>query len=287
MKRLLLLCLCFLGLHVFVANAQNESYRALLKTYFGLSGNTIAQNFENSGESLAQITQMVMEESEEEQIKSMTKGARKAVSEKLVSVYMKTQFQEDVLDIFTPYYVENVTEEQLQVLVDKMSTERGRTSMEHISKMAVSQETIAKIVMELLGPLMEGKNAQPVKAVPCSETYAKNFQTYYENSGVDMILSQLQQVLLAANTNGNEKEQKTMQEFFTSLQANMPVITRNMMIEVVTEDDLQFWVELSSMPEYEGVKAVIKQMMSDPLSLGKSILLKYAEWLEVQTMYKL
>ena len=50
----------------------------------------------------------------------------------------------------------------------------------------------------------------------------------------------------------------------------------------VTEDDLQYFIEVTEQPAYNGVTAATQEMVTDIMNLGKRIIIYFATWLKEQ-----
>lgn len=279
-----LLALVFLlaagtGLRAQTTDSYRDNLKKLLEVNNSLSANQIR-------EALQQGTMEAVKESG----RAKKAGASEAELEKkvasLVDTYLSNQFQEDLVDLVLPYYRANLTEEQLAKAVAMMSTERARTSTAHVNaSMEQGLVEVTNYFTQLAQEVFSGKEAKPLVAKPCPESYRKLFVQYYEATRSHQQLEQMWQPvlqMLEQQMEGNPEGKRMMKAFVDNMMENLPVLMRNLYIGTVTEEDLAFQIELAATPEYRAIMKCASAMMSDIMKVAQGLFQKFGAWVQTQ-----
>lgn len=283
MNRCLLALVFLLAAGTGLRAQTTDSYRDNLKKLLEVNNSLSANQFR---EALQQGTMEAVKESG----RAKKAGASEAELEKkvasLVDTYLSNQFQEDLVDLVLPYYRANLTEEQLAKAVAMMSTERARTSTAHVNaSMEQGLVEVTNYFTQLAQEVFSGKEAKPLVAKPCPESYRKLFVQYYEATRIHQQLEQMWQPvlqMLEQQMEGNPEGKRMMKAFVDNMMENLPVLMRNLYIGTVTEEDLAFQIELAATPEYRAIMKCASAMMSDIMNVAQGLFQKFDAW--VQTL---
>lgn len=275
-----LLCLtAFVGVRAQTTDSYRDNLKKLLEVNNSLSANQFR-------EALQQGTMEAVKESGGAEKDGASEPELEKTVASLVDTYLSGQFQEDLVDLVMPYYRANLTEEQLAKAVAMMSTERARTSTAHVNaSMEQGLVEMTNYLTQLAQEVFSGKEAKPLVAKPCPESYRKLFVQCYEATRSHQLLEQMWQPMLQMleqQMEGSPEGKRMMKAFVDKMVENFPVLMRNLYIGTVTEEDLAFQIELAATPEYQAIMKCASAMMSDIMKVAQGLFQKFDAW--VQTL---
>lgn len=284
MNRCLLALVLLLAAGTGLRAQTTDSYRDNLKKLLEVNNSFSANQFR---EALQQGTMEAVKESGRAKKAVVSEAELEKIVASLVDTYLSNQFQEDLVDLVLPYYRANLTEEQLAKAVAMMSTERARTSTAHVNaSMEQGLVEVTNYFTQLAQEVFSGKEAKPLVAKPCPESYRKLFVQCYEATRIHQLLEQMWQPpvlqMLEQQMEGNPEGKRMMKAFVDNMMENLPVLMRNLYIGTVTEEDLAFQIELAATPEYRAIMKCASAMMSDIMNVAQGLFQKFDAW--VQTL---
>ena len=280
MKRRFVFLVFMVSLCVSMSYAQTESYRNLVREWLetGVGGNSVTPEMLKSIYVVANKTLI----DSIDITKDLAEEKKQKLAEDIAAKYVKEQMTADLADIFASMWKDQVTEEQLKEIVEMTRTERAKTAIAHMNGMMGNmQQDVVNMIVPMITSIMLGTESEPVKPVECSESYKQAFRNYYEQSGSDKLLETLENTIQSSGSQDNAEMQKAFKSVMDYMRDNMEVWMRNMMVGKVTEDDLKYWTEMTTLPGYQGMMSSLQEkVVSDPMSFATLLVEKYGEWIE-------
>lgn len=281
MKRRFVFLVFMVSLCVSMSYAQTESYRNLVREWLetGVGGNSVTPDMLKS---IYVATNKTLLDSIDI-TKNLAEEKKQKLAEDIAARYVKEQMTTDLADMFASMWKDQVTEEQLKEIVEMTRTERAKTAIAHMNGMMRNmQQDVVNMIVPMITSIMLGTESEPVKPVECSESYKQAFRNYYEQSGSDKLLETLENTIQSSGSQDNAEMQKAFKSVMDYMRDNMEVWMRNMMVGKVTEDDLKYWTEMTTLPGYKGIMSSLQEkVVSDPMSFATLLVEKYGEWIEV------
>lgn len=280
MKRRFVFLVFMVSLCVSMSYAQTESYRNLVREWLetGVGGNSVTPDMLKS---IYVVTNKTLIDSIDI-TKNLAEEKKQKLAEDIAAKYVKEQMTADLADIFASMWKDQVTEEQLKEIVEMTRTERAKTAIAHLNGMMGNmQQDVVNMIVPMITSIMLGTESEPVKPVECSESYKQAFRNYYEQSGSDKLLETLENTIQSSGSQDNAEMQKAFKSVMDYMRDNMEVWMRNMMVGKVTEDDLKYWTEMTTLPGYQGMMSSLQEkVVADPMSFATLLVEKYGEWIE-------
>lgn len=280
MKRRFVFLVFMVSLCVSMSYAQTESYRNLVREWLetGVGGNSVTPDMLKS---IYVATNKTLLDSIDI-TKNLAEEKKQKLAEDIAAKYVKEQMTADLADMFASMWKDQVTEEQLKEIVEMTRTERAKTAIAHMNGMMGNmQQDVVNMIVPMITSIMLGTESEPVKPVECSESYKQAFRNYYEQSGSDKLLETLENTIQSSGSQDNAEMQKAFKSVMDYMRDNMEVWMRNMMVGKVTEDDLKYWTEMTTLPGYQGMMSSLQEkVVSDPMSFATLLVEKYGEWME-------
>ena len=252
MKRRFVFLVFMVSLCVSMSYAQTESYRNLVREWLetGVGGNSVTPDMLKS---IYVATNKTLLDSIDI-TKNLAEEKKQKLAEDIAARYVKEQMTTDLADMFASMWKDQVTEEQLKEIVEMTRTERAKTAIAHMNGMMGNmQQDVVNMIVPMITSIMLGTESEPVKPVECSESYKQAFRNYYEQSGSDKLLETLENTIQSSGSQDNAEMQKAFKSVMDYMRDNMEVWMRNMMVGKVTEDDLKYWTEMTTLPGYKGM----------------------------------
>lgn len=268
MKRRFVFLVFMVSLCVSMSYAQTESYRNLVREWLetGVGGNSVTPDMLKS---IYVATNKTLLDSIDI-TKNLAEEKKQKLAEDIAARYVKEQMTTDLADMFASMWKDQVTEEQLKEIVEMTRTERAKTAIAHMNGMMGNmQQDVVNMIVPMITSIMLGTESEPVKPVECSESYKQAFRNYYEQSGSDKLFETLENTIQSSGSQDNAEMQKAFKSVMDYMRDNMEVWMRNMMVGKVTEDDLKYWTEMTTLPGYQGIMSSLQEkVVSDPMSFA-------------------
>lgn len=217
---------------------------------------------------------------------SLSPVEKQKIANEFVTTYTQNQLKDDLLETLTSVYQPYINEEQLEDLVNILSTSRGKEACEH------QKQAKAVFQMAMIAPLMQfvsknmGKEEQNTKEIDkveaknSSASYKKAFDTYYEQLHMEDMLSGFTTAL--SQQLGKTGKGAITQQLLAFLKENLQVMTFNSYVGLVTEEDLIFLNDLSSRPSHKALLDAASDLAKNPVNLAKKLIAKYEQWMQQQ-----
>lgn len=176
------------------------------------------------------------------------------VSEETLSV-------EDITDITVAvmaiYYRKCFTVEQFeQYMAFYSQPEMAALTKKNVQFTQLFQEKLNTFLASTMAQVQKGKFPSDVKAVRCSKDYKADFEKYWDFSNMDFAVSALTNVLEQSFANENAQAKAVGQMIIAYIERNMPVVTRNTLLDVMNEEDLKKYLTVTEQPFYESLTKV-------------------------------
>lgn len=272
----LIVCLMFVN----NAYAQNDDYKVLMVRMMkaGAAGNGV--NLENYAQSLIKVATEIIKQKHSE----MSQNDKTALATQLVEMYMQEQIFDDVSAAMQGYFEKHVSLDEMKTYVGIAESERFQEVNKRMSALA---QTVPIEIMPNLIVIAQGKTPGAITTVECTVTYKEKFNLYYEKSGSNQLINQMitsiSAILQQTGSSDTEKINTSLNQMMEYLKNNFRIIMLNGCIkENVTEEDLQYFIEVTEQPAYNGVMVATQEMLSDIMNFGKKIIIYFATWLKEQ-----
>lgn len=209
-----------------------------------------------------------------------------AAAEQYVQLYLDTQLKKDLVDIYYPYFVKNVTIEELREVIalkDNPKTKAALQRMEqNFSADMINSAMQEELQVRLQAAMMSIVQGQTPANVPlpngCSQAYLNAATVYYEHSGtkelLDGVMKMVEQMLSQSSAQAGDLV-KSLSKYFDK---NMPVMLASMMYEKVALEDLNEVNRLTMQPTYKKVTAAVSDASENMLNLVSFLQTKYRAW---------
>ena len=205
---------------------------------------------------------------------------------------MDTQFIDDATDLLLPYYTKYVTEEDLQTLIRLQDDPRYaelaaktrtlRENMENSTEFTTFQLNLVKALISLVSDEDPEDFAIP-KTV--SKSYRKTFNKYYKVSGTEEIINSSYSALSGLMRNKLQEQGVSRQEadqfsekFSDYLFSNMRTILMCLYHGSVTEDDLNYLIQVTDTDAMRHYSKAMSAMTKDMKALAVQLVLRMAKW---------
>lgn len=269
MKPFRTIFLLFCVLSYSVAFGQ-DSYRQCYKKYIEACPSGSQVSTSTMRVSLSTLNQALM------------KRYDKTLSDNLIEKYLKEQFPDDVADAVIPYFQKGVSENDLQEITRLMLLPAGKQYQEHLMAMNdLYNEQMFEIGRQLAFKLLEGETPAPVSLRPdISKDYILLFNKFYNAQNMAEMTEKMVQGFQQSASGGQLSNVADVLASF--LRENLKNIMLNSCSGMLTEDDLQFGINLSESPAWNRIQQVQKEMLENPLALGMPVVVAYQGWLAKQ-----
>lgn len=261
----LLLMLCVIG-----ATAQT-TYPEALKRYFTVNGGLEAST-EQLKSSYISITNMLVDGGE-------TTLPTGYTAESIVDEYMSKKQKDDYVSVFTPYFAEKATIAEINKLSDLYAAPAGQLANKHFIQLN-NDPDIASDIQNLCYQagvdIAAGKTPRKVQ-ISATPQRQKLFHQYYESAGLKNALNSVITAQLSALPDISADKQDALRAFFND---NFESVFLNASEKYVTDTDLEYYIKLTSTPEYKKATKVTSDVLQDAQGFGMSIVTKYSEWLK-------
>lgn len=210
---------------------------------------------------------------------SVIKDYNEAKSEQLIESYLKEQFWDDMIDAMLPFVEDKLVLSELNELTAMMSTEKGKSFQEHWGKINGDVSKFEKLGVEIASKVASGEEIVPLQAIDCPDKYKQLFQEFYKLSGQEDLLNSMFDGL---GKNFNNEQKTLMENVKNYLSNNMCTMLLNESYGILTEDDIQFGIELGKTQGWQNQMKAVSSMMTNSQELGMSIVMSYVAWLQDQ-----
>lgn len=218
-------------------------------------------------------------------------------SEQVINQYA-SQFHIDLISVFfVPSMKTKVTERELKLYTEKISTPSGKLFMEHnkqagqIATLALMGKMFSKLDDEKFKEnLREGKlDMEAVKQNPeIPDEYVDGFNAYYGGTATFSKLIDEMSSVHPTLQNATGKERELQLKMIDYLKNNMSVIMLNSCYGILTTDDLKFGIEINPlmMKITDGMSDVFSKLKDQNTMQmrGVELILKYVIWLQSQNI---
>lgn len=273
-------CLIVCLMLVNTAYAQNDDYQVLIVRMMkaGATGN--GANLDNYAQPLIKVATEIVKQKHSE----MSQNDKTALATQLVEIYMQEQIFDDMSVAMKGYFEKHVSLDEMKLYVGIAESER----FQDVNKrMSAFTQTVPIEIMPNLIMIAQGKTPEAITAVECTVTYKEKFNIYYEKTGSNQIINQIitsvSAILHQTGDSNTEKNNKILNPMMEYLKNNFRTMMLNGCIKGnVTEEDLQYFIEVTQQPAYNGVMEATQEMVSDIMNFGKKIITYFASWLKEQ-----
>lgn len=196
-------------------------------------------------------------------------------NEQLAKRYSEEQFPTDIAAIMSVKLREQVSIKDINELSELLESPEGKLAVTHSNEMAKEEnmtDMLAQIQSDITD-IMQGKKPKPMK-VTASEERKKLFHGYYQGTMAKIMEPMIN--LYFPEDNGTQ-EYKQAKEYMMN---NMENLLMSVSDGIMTDDDLRFFNKLSQRPQFKKMTDGIREIMSDPQSLGTQLVMKIASWME-------
>lgn len=274
MKKLLIL---FVALTMTV-NLWADSYRDALVRYFEL-GQVIDQS---------EYEQMMMPMSQTLFPEDEAKGAT------ILAEYASQQMMYDLIDIYQPAFRNHVTEAELNQLAATLQDPRILEIQAH-TKQIMQTVTNSEEFQDFMGRYQAAVSvilaggempADIERPAGVSDAYANAFMAYYKSSGVADILtnafqSRADMLTETLRRSGTENPEQYVNKLIQYTDRNLPVVLMSAFYKSLSISDLKDLRRLTDLPAYQHSLEAVKELVSDPLSLGLAIITRMSDWISL------
>lgn len=171
------------------------------------------------------------------------------------STYVKETYLPHVIEIATGVYAKYLTEGQLTKILKLYKSDKGAIAVSHAAEMANTEKGLGKLegaMANLLIDILAGKELRPIETPECSEVYKAKMHKYCELTDaaktVDAMITPIKQMA------GDQEDAKAMvAKLCNYMRDNAETIILIMGDGIMTEDDLDFFIDVCSTPEGKAV----------------------------------
>lgn len=260
-KSLLILLLLTCSMAATAQTTMKEAFKAYMQA------NPSATNF--SPEILRNALEMMNA--------GLIKNYDETKSKQLVDNYLKEKFTDDAVDAMLPYMEEKLKVEEVNELTAKLSTDKGKSFVEHWSKINGNTSKFEQLGKEMAEKVLANEEPTPIQPIKCPGSYKKLFQQFYEIAGQKDFLSSMFDGLSDSFT---EEQENMMTKIKNYLSDNLNTMMLNESYGIMTEEDLKYGIELSKTQAWQNQMKFTSYTMSHAQEMGMSILMKYVSWLQ-------
>lgn len=209
-----------------------------------------------------------------------------AAADQYVQLYMDTQMKKDLVDIYYPYFVKNVTIEELREVIALRENPKTQAALQRMEK-NFSTETMNSLLQKELSAklqtaLMDIVQGNTPANVPlpdgCSQAYLNATTVYYKYSGTKEILDGMMRMVEQMLAQSSAKAGDLVKQISQYFDKNMPVMLASMMYEKVSLEDLNEVNRLTMQPTYKKVTAAVAEYSSNLINMGSLMETKYRAW---------
>lgn len=209
-----------------------------------------------------------------------------AAADQYVQLYMDTQRKKDLVDIYYPYFVKNVTIEELREVIALRENPKTQAALQRMEK-NFSTETMNSLLQKELSAklqtaMMDIAQGKTPANVPlpdgCSQAYLNATTVYYKYSGTKEILDGMMTLVEQMLAQSSAKAGDLVKQISQYFDKNMPVMLASMMYEKVSLEDLNEVNRLTMQPTYKKVTAAVAESSSNLINMGSLMETKYRAW---------
>ncbi|MCQ2311917.1 MAG: hypothetical protein MJZ84_00495 [Paludibacteraceae bacterium] len=176
------------------------------------------------------------------------------VSEETISL-------EDIIDatvdVMANYYRECFTDEMFeQYMTFYSQPEIAALTKKNVQFTQLFQGKLNTFLVSTMTSLQAGQLPSDVKAVRCSKGYKAAFEKYWEFSNMDLAVSAISSILEQSFKNENAQTNAVGQMVIAYFEKNVPVVTRNALLDVMNEEELKLFLSVTEQPFYESLSKV-------------------------------
>lgn len=195
-----------------------------------------------------------------------------------ISYYFEGDFFDDMAECSYEYYSKHITVKDYEYLMAKYTSEEGKLASKHsvdvVGKFVENlQVYFAQDFVSKLPRIMKGEVVEPRKAT-CSDNYKAKWDMYCKSTGVDSIIDAMIGQIKGMFANMEVSEGKKA-ELDKALNGVINYLLKDVMAYmcdvsegVLTEADLDYYIEVMSSEAGQHMKEASIDLVSDAVQVG-------------------
>lgn len=180
---------------------------------------------------------------------------------------------DNVVEKIAPYYRDNMSEAEFTKMVNYYQNPKFLAISSKISeKSKASIEQFVPTMMSTGMQIAQGGSAANIEAKECSAEFKAAYDRYYRVSGADGILTSLEAAFNEMSKNLPSQASAMFTRLLDYMKVNIPTFTRNMMVDSVTVEELNYLCEVEKESFYAPMMKAQDAMMKSLPSFAQSFI---------------
>ena len=212
--------------------------------------------------------------------------------EAIMNEYIQSQFTDDMVELYLPYFRKHVTEADLKQLEQQNSNpryaevgRRAKAVVDNLASMPEYQKFMTDYQQAMMDIVQGNKPKNMKMPSSISKEYIDVFNNYYRVSGTDKIIDQSFSSITdylgsALKQQGMANADQIIKQLKAYTSDNIPILLASIFHKSLTEVDLKIATEMVSSEAQQHTIAAVAEMTSDPIQLGINLLDHVATWLD-------